>query len=224
MKRNILVLLVLSVAAWFLFKPSPVTFSFAGTEWDFPSTIGEAVKKHDLLFKPPGYYYRVFPDEWHFPSTISEAVKKHDFLFKPPGYYYRAFPSGMKLELWYHSKWWELYNDNQTKETLYDKRIHTYRFVFPDNDTTYDSLRRSLEHQFKSKFVLKEGIRKDLRGYVPEEIRTYSFDFLTVNPSFVVCLTRRKSMTERNKKFIAVVFLYNLSEDEQVIGASNLGN
>lgn len=191
MKKIILSLVVLSGVAWLLIKPPPVTFSFANSEWHFPSTIEEAVKKHDLSFKPPGYYYRVFPD-------------------------------GMEAELRYHSKWWELDNDNQPKETLYGKHIHTYYFRFPDSDAVYDSLRQSLEQQFNNKFKLKKGIRKEKN--IREDLRSYAIDFLAVDSSFVVGLGRYKSMAERDKKFIAVSFLYNLSEDEQITIAAGPGD
>ncbi len=62
MKTSISIVLLLSVAAWFFLKASPVTFSFANAEWHFPSTVGEAVEAHGLSYKPPGYYYRIYPD------------------------------------------------------------------------------------------------------------------------------------------------------------------
>ncbi len=191
MKKIIFLLLILSTAIWLILRPSPVKFSFAGEEWFFPSTIENAVNKHDLLFKPPGYYYKIFPD-------------------------------GMEVELRYHSRWWELDNDRQSREALYGKSIHTYCFRFPDSDAVYDSLRRSLEQQFSSKFVLKKGNRtgENIRA----DFRPYAIEFLTINSSFVIGLSRYLSTSERGKKLIGVSFLYNLSEKEQILIAGGPGS
>ena len=54
----ICILITVSIFVWWIKQPDPVTFNFNQENWQFPSTAGEAVKKHDLDFLPPGYYYK----------------------------------------------------------------------------------------------------------------------------------------------------------------------
>src|SRR5690606_27591909 len=138
--------------------------------------------------------------EWHFPSIIEEAVKAHDLSFKPPGYYHRIYPDSMEVVLRYDAHFWELDNDRQRKETLYPKAIYAYCFRLPGSDDSYDSLRHSLEAQFKSNFVTRKGLRKE--RVIREKDKPYAFDFLTVNASFVVGL--RYYRTRPGKQVIEV--------------------
>ena len=54
----ICILITISIFVWWIKQPDPVAFNFNQETWQFPSTVGEAVKKHDVDFRPPGYYYK----------------------------------------------------------------------------------------------------------------------------------------------------------------------
>jgi hypothetical protein len=55
----------------------PVTFHFANKRWAFPSTVEEAVKKHNLAYHPPGYYYQT--DTNSYEVLLSYHSKWLDF-------------------------------------------------------------------------------------------------------------------------------------------------
>jgi len=65
-----------------------VTITFGGKKWSFPSSVEEAVRKHNLSYKAPGYYYKVDTTQmklilgYHFnPGDFSNEYQAKEVLF-----------------------------------------------------------------------------------------------------------------------------------------------
>ena len=69
-------------------KPDPASVNFGGEDWDFPSTVQEAVNTHHLSYKPPGYYYKIYPtgmevilDYYAIGPDVSNEYQPKEALF-----------------------------------------------------------------------------------------------------------------------------------------------
>jgi len=142
--------------------------------------------------------------KWEFPSTVSDAVKTHHLNYKPPGYYYKIDSKGMEVLLDYHFEGGDFYNENQPKETLYPRNLHSYVFRFNEKSGLYDSLKNNLEQTYKSKFILTKGLKDS--EYATE--KEFEYNFLTVSPCLTIGIKR--SSSEKSEKIITVRFMYDL--------------
>jgi len=165
-----------------------------------------------IWFKKPvcePYSFYFANKEWLFPSTVEEAVKKHSLNYKPPGYYYRVYPPGEEVILSYHSQANDFDNEYQPKETLYYRELDSYVFRYNEEPGLYDSLKVSLEHTYKNKFVLTQGM-KDFGIFDFPLEKNFEYNFLTVNPCLTIGIIASPATKKTNRKVI-VRFMYNLS-------------
>jgi hypothetical protein len=88
----------------------------------FPSTVGEAVKLHQLDYNPPGYYYK--------PITYGQG----------------------EVIVTYKYKKGDFYNEHQAKETLFSRELDSYLFSFLERKGLQDSLMKDLEITYGKKF------------------------------------------------------------------------
>ena len=102
----------------------PYAINYMDWKMTFPSTVGEAVKVHQLDYKPPGFYYK----------TIS--VNRGEVFLN------------------YKYKRGDFHNEYQPREILFPREVDSYIFRFPEKDKLQDSLKIAIEKVYKKKFKL----------------------------------------------------------------------
>ncbi|GLU54371.1 hypothetical protein [Dyadobacter frigoris] len=103
------------------------TISYMDWKMIFPSTVGDAVKAHQLDYKPPGFYYK------NLSKNNGEVI------------------------LTYKYKLSDFNNEYQPKETLFPRELDSYIFRFPEKPGLQDSLKIALEKTYGKKFQLTKA-------------------------------------------------------------------
>ena len=152
-----------------------------------------------------------------FPSTVQQAVEQNKMDYKPPGYYYSVDSVGTETILDYHSGFFDFEFDNQAKETLYGRSLHSYVFRFKESPGLYDSLKLALETTFKKKFKLVKGTKEIMLLENPKN--SFEYNFLTVNPCLTIGI--KKSLPGHANQAVTVRFMYDLSEGKMGVKMGN---
>ncbi len=103
---------------------SSYTIEYMDLKMVFPSTVGEAVKMHQLDYRPPGHYFKKM------------AGNKGEVI------------------LTYKYQKGDFHNEYQPKETLFGRELNSYMFRFYERTGLQDSLKTALEKKYEKKFQL----------------------------------------------------------------------
>lgn len=154
--------------------------------------------------------------QWFFPSTVEDAVIKHGLDYRPPGYYFKIFqPNSMEVILYYDYKNSDFYNENQPKESLYERQLNSYIFGFYAKKGMYDSLKTMLENTYDTKFVWTKRVQNPQYPNIPK----LEFDLMKINSCLSVGMKTNKDYDGKNK--IVVRFMNGMTRDEMI---QNMGS
>lgn len=102
--------------------------TYMGWKMHFPSTVGDAVKKHNSDYNPPGFYYKKLN------KKNGEVILTYDYNLS------------------------DFNNEYQPRETLFPRVLNSYIFRFPEKPGLEDSLRIALQEEYGKKFIRKSGV------------------------------------------------------------------
>ncbi len=103
---------------------SPYAISYMDWKMTFPSTVGEAVKLHQMDYRPPGFYHKKIQ------TGKGEVILNYKY------------------------KTGDFHDEYQPRETLFPREVDSYIFRFPEKAGLQDSLKIALEKVYQKKFKL----------------------------------------------------------------------
>ncbi|GAB2604718.1 hypothetical protein [Spirosoma areae] len=170
--------------------PKPITVSFNGNKWQFPLSVGEAVKQYNLSYKPPGHYYT---------ESQTGSVVTLEYLFQAGDFDNEHQPKEVLYDRQVHS----YIHSFPFRPGLMDSLRHVLEAQFKqkmvmDSDT--------------QRFGLTK-LPANLQNMLPDG-GSVTYGLIRADSSLKVGLRKPPTFSKSSPQFIEVLFLYNRSEEQ----------
>lgn len=158
--------------------------------------------------------------DWVFPITVGDAVNRYNLFYKPPGYYYSEDKQGNTVSLEFAYQTGDFNNEHQSRETLYNRGVHTYVHSFKFRPERIDSFRHALENQFRRKMEMHSDTQKfgldklmtTMQNKLPES-GIVNYGLMQVDSMLTIGLRKRPVLAKNDINRIEILIFYNREED-----------
>ncbi len=168
-----------------------VTVNFAGGDWVFPLTVGEAVKRYGLSYKPPGYYYT--EGKYADMSTVEYDYETDDFVNEnqPERTLYSR-----TIHAYVHAYNW--------KPTLFDSLKNALQEQFG---------KKMLVTSEEQEFIFN-GEKASLNSSSPVNDRNVYYGLIKIDSGIVIGLRHKPTLAKNSIKQVEVLLMYNRSDND----------